>query len=165
MDRLKRRLSDEQMAVFPNLREGAYEVTSDADWAYNCVAHAVGKKDLPWWPVEADTEGVFWPAGVDRAETANAFAAAFCSVGYRPCEGSEDGPGFIAGFEKVAIYVDAEGAPSHTAKQTEGGRWTSKLGEWEDIEHDALEDLAGGPDGRLGYGQPGKYLIREIRDP
>jgi hypothetical protein len=57
-----------------------------------------------------------------------------------------------------------KGPPSHTAKQTEGGRWTSKLGECEDIEHEAPENLAGDPDGRPGYGKPVKYLIREIRD-
>ncbi len=113
--------------------------------------------------MEEGTEGVFWPAGVDRVETVDAFAAAFCTEGYRPCEASEDGPGFIDGFEKVVIYVDAEGTPSHAAKQTEGGRWTSKLGEWEDIEHQTLEDLTGGADGRPGYGKPVKYLIREIR--
>jgi hypothetical protein len=111
MDRPKRYLSDEQEAAFPHLRKDVYEVTSDADWAYNCVAHAAGKTDLPWWPVEEDTEGIFWPAGVDRAETADAFVAAFRTVGYRPCEGPEDGLGFIVGFEKVVLYVDAEGAP------------------------------------------------------
>jgi hypothetical protein len=164
MDRPKRYLSDEREAAFPKLRKNAYEVTSDADWAYNCVAHAAGKNDLPWWPAAEDAEGIFWPSGVDRAETVDAFVAAFRTVGYRPCEGSEDGPGFIVGFEKVVIYVDTEGVPSHTAKQTQGGRWTSKLGEWEDIEHDFLENLAAGPDGRRGYGKPVKYLIREIRD-
>ncbi len=34
----------------------------------------------------------------------------------------------------------------------------------EDIEHETPEDLAGGGDGRPGYGKPVKYLIREIRD-
>jgi len=160
MDRPKRRLNAEQEATFPNLREGAYQVTSDADWTYNCVAHAAGKNDLPWWPVEEGVEGVFWPDSVERAETVDAFVAAFRSIGYRPCEGPQDGSGFIAGCEKVAIYVDAEGVPTHTARQTEGGRWASKLGEWEDIEHDAPEDLAGGRDDRPGYGKPVKYLIR-----
>jgi len=37
-------------------------------------------------------------------------------------------------FEKIAIYA-AGGVPTHAAKQTSDGRWKSKLGGWEDIEH------------------------------
>jgi hypothetical protein len=33
-------------------------------------------------------------------------------------------------------------SPLYAARQLPNGRWTSKLGEWEDIEH-ALHDLTG----------------------
>jgi hypothetical protein len=46
------------------------------------------------------------------------------------------------GFEKIAPFADADGLPTHAARQLPGGRWTSKLGELEDIEHD-LNDVAG----------------------
>jgi hypothetical protein len=46
-----------------------------------------------------------------------------------------------AGYEKVALFA-LLGKPKHAARQLPGGRWTSKLGEWEDIEH-ALHDLTG----------------------
>ena len=41
------------------------------------------------------------------------------------------------GFEKVAIFADDQGFPSHAA-QLPNGRWTSKLGKLEDIEHEIL---------------------------
>jgi hypothetical protein len=39
------------------------------------------------------------------------------------------------------LFVDARGVPTHAARLLPSGLWTSKLGEWEDIEHDlhALE--------------------------
>lgn len=39
------------------------------------------------------------------------------------------------GFQKVAFFVGANGVPTHAARQLPSGLWTSKLGEWEDIEH------------------------------
>jgi hypothetical protein len=46
------------------------------------------------------------------------------------------------GFEKIAIYVLDE-KPQHAARQLPNGKWTSKLGQYEDIEHNALEGLEG----------------------
>ncbi len=61
-------------------------------------------------------------------------------------------------YEKLAIYADADGLPKHVARQLVDGRWTSKLGGWEDIEHEALEDLDS-PD----YGTS-KMFMRKRRD-
>jgi len=59
-------------------------------------------------------------------------------LGYATC----DSHAVESAFEKVAIFVDAGGEPTHAARQLPSGRWTSKLGTLEDIEHDlhALED-------------------------
>lgn len=52
------------------------------------------------------------------------------------------------GFEKVALY--GSGAEyTHAARQLPSGKWTSKLGKAEDIEHDTPEDVAGGLYGEL----------------
>ncbi len=40
------------------------------------------------------------------------------------------------------MFADALGLPTHAARQLASGRWTSKLGKAEDIEHD-LHDLEG----------------------
>jgi hypothetical protein len=49
------------------------------------------------------------------------------------------------GLEKIAIFAKG-GRPTHAARQLGSGRWTSKLGRAEDIEHDlrALEGEAYG---------------------
>ena len=53
-------------------------------------------------------------------------------TGYAPI--GEDGP-LQDGYEKIAIYA-LDGEPTHAARQLDTGRWTSKLGKHEDIEHD-----------------------------
>ena len=48
--------------------------------------------------------------------------------------------------------------PQRFARQLLNGRWTSKLGDFEDIEHAAPEELEG--DGRYEYGQIVAFLRR-----
>lgn len=66
------------------------------------------------------------------------FQALFALFGYLPCA-EED---VEEGFEKVALFADSSGNPKHAARQLTTGRWTSKLGRMEDIEHE-LRDLEG----------------------
>jgi hypothetical protein len=42
------------------------------------------------------------------------------------------------GFEKIALFANADGTPTHLARQITNGRWSSKLGTLQDIEHDLL---------------------------
>lgn len=60
-------------------------------------------------------------------------------MGYALCKNA----GYEDGFEKIAIYVDSNGKPTHVARQLSSGHWTSKLGKLEDIEHKTLESLSG----------------------
>ncbi len=117
-------------AIFPGLAGKDFKVTSAKDADYNCIAWAVGVTDDWWWP--GGTRRTHWPAGVPRQETMNAFQLAFETLGFESCstEVAE------AGFEKVAIFADSQGIPKHAARQLMTGRWTSKLGKMEDIEHD-----------------------------
>jgi hypothetical protein len=123
--------------TFPGLAQGDYGITSPASKRYNCIAWAAGDTDNWWWPsLRVDEE--FWPLGVARVETLDAFRDAFASIGYRVCAERELEPG----FEKIALYAADQGNPKHAARQLSSGRWTSKLGFLEDIEH-ALHDLEG----------------------
>jgi hypothetical protein len=97
----------------------------------------------------------YWPPNVDREETVDAFLRAYGMLGYVQCA---DG-GLEAGVEKVAIYIDAAGTPTHAALQLRDGRWTSKMGGFEDIEHSTL-DVVSGP----RYGVP-SVLMRRNRLP
>ena len=87
-----------------------------------------------WWP---DPKGVaFWPRGIERAETVDAFTAAFVSLGYVPCVDGAISPG----VQKVALYTK-NGAPTLMARQMPDGTWTSKLGQSIDINHYTLDAI------------------------
>jgi hypothetical protein len=124
---------------FPGLDGTDYRVTSPKDRRYNCIAWAAADVRRWWWPdPPPDDEGYHWPAGVANEETLSAFVAAFATLGYTPC----DGDVLEVGQERIALYATANGIPTHAARQLPDGRWTSKLGRWEDIEH-RLPDLEG----------------------
>jgi len=93
----------------------------------------------------------YWPPNVDRNTTLDSFLRAYGTLGYAPCADDT----LEAGFEKIAIYVDIVGEPTHAALQLADGRWTSKMGDFEDIEHLTPQDV-GGP----GYGKPHSYMKR-----
>jgi hypothetical protein len=135
---------------FPNLRGDNHHVTSPQTNHYNCIAWAAGETFRRWWPVVNDW-GWYWPPDIPRVDTVDAFVAAFAGLGYAPCDDSV----LEAGYEKVALYVDLGGTPTHMARQLESGRWTSKLGRQEDIEHDTLSVLEG-----PAYGRVALYLRR-----
>jgi hypothetical protein len=137
--------------VFSGLRSGQYQVTSPTSKRYDCIAWAAGDAANWWWPV-SDSR-VYWPPGVIREETLAAFEAAFGALGYVVCDGDE----LESGFEKVAVFADADQFPTHAARQLADGRWTSKLGEREDIDH-RLRDLEGDL-----YGRVVRFLKRPCR--
>jgi hypothetical protein len=138
--------------AFPYLAAEGFTETSPATSNYNCIAWAAGRTDDVWWP---DVEGLgFWPVGVPRAETLEAFYQAFESLGYARCEGSQ----LEAEFERIALYA-LGGSPSHAARQLADGTWTSKLGQWIDITH-SLRAVEGPV-----YGQVAGFLKRRCLRP
>ncbi|HEY1192453.1 MAG TPA: hypothetical protein VGE74_32820 [Gemmata sp.] len=130
-------------AAFPGLVGTDYRVTSPTDDGYNCIAWAASEADRWWWPDPLGTS--FWPDGVPRAETPEAFAAAYATAGFVPAADGSLQPD----VEKVAVYMRG-GRPTHAARQLVSGRWTSKLGRAEDIEHD-LSALEGDVYGTVGF--------------
>lgn len=124
---------------FPNLNRGEYRVTSEASTRYNCIAWAAGVNTNWWWPDPDPDSVTYWPAQAPSEETLASFRIVFESLGYRECATEELEPG----FEKVALFVDADGLPTHAARQLSNGNWTSKLGRWQDIEHQLLNALGG----------------------
>jgi hypothetical protein len=122
-------------SLFPGLRGQPFRITSPRDRAYNCIAWAAGDDRKWWWP-DPDGEDA-WPSGVTRTETVEAFQEAFAALGFAVCAHDL----FEVGFEKIALFA-LDGTPKHAARQLPTGRWSSKLGVREDIEH-ALHDLSG----------------------
>jgi hypothetical protein len=136
---------------FPNLVPGTWRQSSPADLNYNCLAFAAGRTDIYWWPDPfPDPLNDYWPLGLRREESLEALAELYQSLGYDPCADANLEPG----YEKVAVYaLGAE--PTHAARQMSDGRWTSKLGPQQDIEHDTLESLSG-----PCYGKPVRFFRR-----
>ncbi len=135
--------------LFPGLLGALYAVTSPAQADYNCIAWAAGD-DSRWW--EPDPLGLyFWPEAVPRQYTLQAYAEAFRRIGFELCENAA----FEAGWERVAIFADADGRPTHAVRQLPDGTWTSKLGQREDIQHPEIEHVSG-----TAYGRPVRFLRR-----
>lgn len=134
--------------IFPNLLIQGYSITSTATPEYNCIAWAADDDEVWWWPDSMNT--AYWPPQIQREETIEAFIQAYETLGYVQC----GTPDYEEGFEKIAIY-EKDGKPTHAARQLSIGRWTSKLGELEDIGHHALEGLHG-----QAYGTVAAFMKR-----
>jgi hypothetical protein len=135
-------------ANFPRLNPTNHRITSPATGVYNCLAWAAGE-DHQWWE-----PGKYWPCPLlGNNFKVDDVIAALRTVGYDPCP-----DGFPeVGYERVAIFADGWDDPTHAARQLPDGRWTSKLGPDEDIEHDTAADVAGGL-----YGDVVQFMRRAI---
>lgn len=137
---------------FPHLTSTTCTVTSGATRRYNCLAWAAGESHQRWEP-DPD-EDYYWPPGVPRRLTLEAFVLAYTYLGFSVCFSAA----LENGLQKIAIFaIERNGTmiPTHAALQLETGSWTSKLGDFEDIEHPALESVNGPI-----YGRPAIYMQR-----
>ncbi len=146
---------------FPNLRNLDWSINSPQSIAYQCIAWAACDTTRRWWPVGQPPLGAiaYWPPSVPREETVECFIQAFATLGYEPCGKAS----FEFGYQKVAIYADEDGTPTHMARQHFIGRgWLSKLGDLEDIVHPNLGCLQGRtvPAPAQGYGVVVRILKR-----
>lgn len=116
--------------TFPLITQTGYSITSGPTEEYNCVAWAANSKTA-WW---SHLEGYYWP--VTRTPDIQSLVAVFASLGYEVC----DNISVEDAYDKVALYA-VDGQWTHAARQLPDGRWTSKLGLDEDIEHTTPEAL------------------------
>jgi len=134
--------SDAIEKAFPGLAAGSYEISSPQNYRYNCIAWATNNDSKWWWP---DPQNIgYWPSGVPRKVTLESFISAFESLGFSVCDNQD----LEEGYEKIAIFTDSRDIPTHAARQISSGRWTSKLGRLEDIEHE-LMGVAGSAYGKI----------------
>jgi hypothetical protein len=136
--------------IFPNLMINQYQNSSDPTPTYNCIAWAAGLDDRWWEPLKE--EGYYWPPDISWDFTVETLVRVYETLGYCSCTDSS----LEEGYEKVAIYGKGEEA-THVARQLVDGRWTSKLGQCQDIEHLSLESLNGD-----SYGQVVRFLKKPI---
>lgn len=120
---------------FPDLGNAEWKTTSPQTNEYNCIAWALGESVRWWWP---DVMGTgYWPPDAPREESIAAFEFVLEKAGFTACESQQLEPG----IEKIALF-SKDDRPTHAARQLPGGYWTSKLGVFEDIEHE-LRGLEG----------------------
>jgi hypothetical protein len=137
---------------FPNLSGTNHQITSPKTWEYNCIGWAANDEGRWWWPFGSvnDTEA-YWPPNVTKSLSEESFIAAFATLGYSVAMNGE----LEHGKEKVVLYTDEQGKPTHMARQLNNGQWTSKLGPNHDISHIA-PDVVCGP----SYGKVSVFLER-----
>jgi hypothetical protein len=143
------RLSDLSRDL-PRLAKKNHTVTSPVDPTYNCIAWAACDANRWWWPDQWNI--YYWPRTVPREETLKAFELAYRTIGYRTCDHGE----LESGFDKIAVFVNRTGEPTHAARQLANGKWTSKCGENVDIEHE-LNAVGGGT-----YGEAALFMKRHL---
>ena len=119
----------------PLLAAEGYQVTSETNADYNCIAYATGETDR-WWSHVSEAD-YFWPEHASRTPSTQSLIEAFAGLGYELCEDASNEPS----FRKIALYADRQGNWTHASVQLPGGGWSSKLGPDEDISHRTPESL------------------------
>ena len=137
----------------PHLSVDNHAITSPESRKYNCIAWANGEVHRRWEPDPLSIH--YWPSTARREITLDAVVHAFGTRGYHPCKDGALKPG----VEKIALFGKSVPGgriyPTHAARQLPNGKWTSKLGDYEDIEH-STEGAVSGP----LYGTVVRYLER-----
>lgn len=138
--------------VFPNSKKDPFEITSPQTLYYNCIAWAYGDDTKWYWPCPSNF--YYWPKNIPRIENVDSFIKLFNSIRYEVCN---DGK-LKTEFEKVAIFANSSGIPTHAAKQLNNGFWSSKLGNSYDVQH-SIKSIEGGC-----YGMVKVYMKRLIKN-
>lgn len=121
--------------AFPRLTPQNHRTTSPATIDYNCIAWSAGDVEHWWQP------GSYWPISAQPQEFGiDVLKQLFAFLGYMDCGLDVE---LEPGFEKVALFAHSV-FYTHASRQLPSGKWTSKLGQAEDIEHDTPHDVAGG---------------------
>ena len=126
---------------YPELASAGYDKTSDETVVYNCIAWAAG--DTSHWgecgedgPLEHP--GVYWPPIAKHGYDLDALVSAYSTLGFEVCETAE----YEHGFKKIALYKEGN-EWRHASKLLDDGRWSSKLGDLEDVSHAMPTDAEG----------------------
>jgi hypothetical protein len=119
---------------FPNLRKGGnFILTSLNTDQYNCISWALGITNRRTQLYDHLGNGI-----VDAAE----YIKLFNRHGFILTKNRD----FEKNKTKIAVYISGDTVNKefkHVARLLSNSKWTSKLGDWEDIEHDTPEALIG----------------------
>lgn len=133
---------------FPNSIAEPFHITSSFTQIYNCIAWAFGDNTKWYWPDPSHI--YYWPPGINRTIELDAFIELYALIGYEVCENGD----LVEGVEKIAVFTNNDGIPTHAARQLTNGQWTSKLGQNVDVSH-SISGIEGG-----AYGQAAQFMQR-----
>jgi hypothetical protein len=142
----------------PNLATAHWRISSALDDSYQCIAWAMGCTDRHAWP-HAD---YWWFPGCPQTQIpeeapVDHFIAGFSVLGYQPCSSKA----YEFGYQKLAIYANEVGVTHMARQHLFGWGWLSKMGDYEDIVHRELDDIAGDVSfGAYQYGRVVQILKR-----
>src|ERR1041385_4289470 len=113
--------------IFPKLQLTLDDITSSKTQNYNCIAYAAKDETQWWWPTPLWLTAMYrlpqhhWPQGLPREypPTVENFFRAFEGKGFSRCGNSKH----EYGYEKVALYVNSAGTPTHMARELGDGVW------------------------------------------
>lgn len=138
--------------LFPGLRNTSWAVKSRRTKGYNCIAWAAREKNRRWDIVPL--KGCYWPKAVKRKAGIAYLVAAYAAHGFEACP-KQEGCIFDHAYDKIVLY-ERNAEWTHAARLLEGGKWTSKLGNIQDIIHPTPESLI-----CTTYGEPMVYMKRK----
>jgi hypothetical protein len=139
--------------LFPNLASVGYVPKSEQTSVYNCIAWSAEDATRNWQGSYVDG---YWPPGAIEGYDIAALVSAFEQLNFVICQNGDREDDHV----KVAIYADRVGKWTHAARQLPDGRWTSKIGELEDIIHKTPFALTGSD-----YGNVVHYMKRPVATP
>lgn len=149
----------ELRSLFPKLKATKDTIKSPVDIDYNCAGWALSDKASWWEPwgglvLPSSTPQYKWSSSLPHDTLAETYVRFFEEHGFELTDSAVR----ERGFERLAVYV-RDGEFTHVARQLPNGRWTSKLGDKEDIEHAQPEELEN--DGPFAYGRVALYMKRK----
>jgi hypothetical protein len=139
---------------WPNLAQSGFEFKSVETTSYNCVTW-VNKIQTDRVDYSHDEEGN--PQIDEYFYSAEPYIKYFKEHGFEICDNSD----LEDGFEKIAIYKKNNDF-KHVARQLPNGKWTSKMGDFEDIEHTTLEAVEGYLYKFYTFGKVSFFMKRKI---
>lgn len=149
--------NEEIIAIFPKLSEDPdFLITSPSTNQYNCIAWAHGYSDRWMQPVDQTVSThldfiFYWPDDIECDGDIKFLIRTFELKDYEICDRWEH----EEGFQKIALYIETNSTQyTHAAREIVSdknrcGKWTSKLGRGNDIQHGNPYSIEGEYYGRV----------------
>lgn len=153
--------------LWPNSRNKPLKIKSPITPKYNCVAYSLNREDIWYESIDNDDirnglcvllqRSIIWPEALSKGILINNYLELYKLNGFEKVNDLDIS--VEVGYVKIAIYGNTEQVFTHVCRQMEDGKWVSKLGSFQDVEHDDLEVLEGSHYGKVMVVMKKKILV------